>query len=52
MRRKGLIQGLAWVSDRKGLPKSNDDAEEDFKLSEEWQAYLKRYRRPTWSSSS
>ena len=38
------LQGLAWVSERKGLPKSQDDTEGDFIASKEWQAYLKLHR--------
>jgi len=39
-----LIQGDAWVSTRKSLPKSHDDTEEDFIESQDWQEYLARHR--------
>jgi hypothetical protein len=38
------LQGEAWVSERKSLPKSTDDTEDDFELSSEWQDYLRGHR--------
>lgn len=42
---ESTFNGVAWVSDRKGLPPSHDDDEVDFETSKDWQEYLRVYQR-------
>jgi len=44
VRSRTPFQGYDWDSRRKGLPKSNNDTNQDFINSSDWQLYFQRYR--------